>query len=151
MVVVDLDRSENVSLFRAWGRFEAERQIRVDVTEAHHCRSDLWAMLGTVARRVPEIPGLDATPWLDNGCESVELTDVPEPYLVILGGTLLDALEFGQHRPEIRECAGHVCSRALRDLRLVFLRRCTMGAEESHQGDSRTRGHRAIMLDSQPR
>ena len=85
-----ISSAENVSLFRAWGRFEAERQIRVG--DESIIADQIYINAGT-RPRVPEIPGLDATPWLDNG-RILELTDVPE-HLVILGGSYV-ALEFGQ-------------------------------------------------------
>ena len=85
-----ISSAENVSLFRAWGRFEAERQIRVG--DESIIADQIYINAGT-RPLVPEIPGLDATPWLDNG-RILELTDVPE-HLVILGGSYV-ALEFGQ-------------------------------------------------------
>ena len=82
--------AENVTLFEDWGRFEGPRKIRVrdeDIT------ADRIYINGGTRPRVPEIPGLDTVPWLDNS-RILELTEVPE-HLIILGGSYI-ALEFGQ-------------------------------------------------------
>jgi len=80
----------NVTLFEDWGRFEGPRQIRVgdDVFTGDRIYINAGAR-----PRVPEIPGLDTVPWLDNG-GILELTEVPE-HLIILGGSYI-ALEFSQ-------------------------------------------------------
>ena len=85
-----ISSAESVSLIREWGRFEGPRQILVgdDVIEADR----IYINAGT-RPRVPEIPGLDTVPWLDNG-RLLELTEVPE-HLIILGGSYI-ALEFSQ-------------------------------------------------------
>ncbi len=85
-----ISSAESVSLIREWGRFEAPRQIRVgdEVIEADR----IYINAGT-RPRVPEIPGLETVPWLDNG-RLLELTEVPE-HLIILGGSYI-ALEFSQ-------------------------------------------------------
>ena len=85
-----ISSAENVSLFRAWGRFEAERQIRVGDESITADR--IYINAGT-RPRVPDLPGLDDVPWLDNA-RILELTDVPE-HLLILGGSYI-ALEFAQ-------------------------------------------------------
>ena len=82
--------AENVTLFEDWGRFEGPRKIRVgdeDIT------ADRIYINGGTRPRVPEIPGLETVPWLDNA-RILELTEVPE-HLIILGGSYI-ALEFGQ-------------------------------------------------------
>ena len=82
--------AENVTLFENWGRFEGPRKIRVgdeDIT------ADRIYINGGTRPRVPEIPGLDTVPWLDNS-RILELTEVPE-HLIILGGSYI-ALAFGQ-------------------------------------------------------
>ena len=85
-----ISSAESVSLIREWGRFEGPRQILVgdDVIEADR----IYINAGTHPR-VPEIPGLETVPWLDNG-RLLELTEVPE-HLIILGGSYI-ALEFSQ-------------------------------------------------------
>ncbi len=85
-----ISSAESVSLFEDWGRFEGPRQIRVgdDVIEADRIYINAGAR-----PHVPEIPGLDAVPWLDHG-RLLEVTEVPE-HLIILGGSYI-ALELGQ-------------------------------------------------------
>ena len=85
-----ISSAQNVSLFEAWGRFEGARQIRAG--EESITADQIYINAGT-RPRVPEILGLEAVPWLDNG-RILELRDVPE-HLVILGGSYI-ALEFGQ-------------------------------------------------------
>ncbi|MCH7856251.1 MAG: mercuric reductase [Gemmatimonadetes bacterium] len=82
--------AENVSLFEDWGRFEGPRQIRVG---DESITADRIYINGGARARVPEIPGLESVPWLDNS-RILELTEVPE-HLIILGGSYI-ALEFGQ-------------------------------------------------------
>ena len=85
-----ISSAENVSLIEEWGRFEGPRQIRVgdEVITA-----DRIYINGGARPRVPDIPGLETVPWLDNG-RVLELTEVPE-HLIILGGSYI-ALEFSQ-------------------------------------------------------
>ena len=85
-----ISSAESVSLFEDWGRFEGPRQIRVGDESITADR--IYINAGARAR-VPEIPGLETIPWLDNG-RLLELTEVPE-HLIILGGSYI-ALEFGQ-------------------------------------------------------
>ena len=82
--------AESVSLFEDWGRFEGPRQIRVG---DESITADRIYINGGARARVPEIPGLESVPWLDNS-RILELTEVPE-HLIILGGSYI-ALEFGQ-------------------------------------------------------
>ncbi len=82
--------AESVSLFEEWGRFEGPRQIRVG---DENITADRIYINGGTRPRVPEIPGLDTVPWLDNS-RILELTEVPER-LIILGGSYI-ALEFSQ-------------------------------------------------------
>ena len=85
-----ISSAESISLFEDWGRFEGPRQIRVgDET----ITSDRIYINAGARPRVPEIPGLETVPWLDNG-RLLEVTEVPE-HLIILGGSYV-ALEFGQ-------------------------------------------------------
>ena len=85
-----LSSAESVSLIREWGRFEGPRQIRVG-DEA--ITSDRIYINAGARARVPETPGLETVPWLDQG-RLLELTEVPE-HLIILGGSYI-ALEFSQ-------------------------------------------------------
>ena len=85
-----ISSAETVSLFEDWGRFEGPRQIRVG---DESITADRIYINAGARPRVPEIPGLETVPWLDNG-RLLELTEVPE-HLIILGGSYI-ALEFGQ-------------------------------------------------------
>ena len=79
-----ISSAENVSLIEEWGRFEGPRQIRVgdEVITADRIYINAGAR-----PRVPEIPGLETVPWLDNG-RVLELTEVPE-HLISLGGSYI--------------------------------------------------------------
>ena len=85
-----ISSAESVSLFEDWGRFEGPRQIRVgdEIITADRIYVNAGAR-----PRVPEIPGLETVPWLDNG-RLLEVTEVPE-HLIILGGSYV-GLEFSQ-------------------------------------------------------
>ena len=85
-----LSSAETVSLIKEWGRFEGPRQIRVGDEVITSDR--IYINVGARAR-VPEIPGLESVPWLDQG-RLLELTKVPQR-LIILGGSYI-ALEFSQ-------------------------------------------------------
>jgi pyruvate/2-oxoglutarate dehydrogenase complex dihydrolipoamide dehydrogenase (E3) component len=82
--------AKNVTFFEDWGRFEGPRQIRVG---DESITADRIYINGGARPRVPDIPGLETVPWLDNG-RVLELTEVPE-HLIILGGSYI-ALEFAQ-------------------------------------------------------
>jgi len=82
--------AENVTFFEDWGRFEGPRQIRVG---DESITADRIYINGGARPRVPDIPGLETVPWLDNA-RILELTEVPE-HLIILGGSYI-ALEFAQ-------------------------------------------------------
>ena len=85
-----ISSAESVTLFEDWGRFEGPRQIRVGDDSI---TADRIYINAGARPRVPEIPGLETVPWLDNG-RLLELTEVPE-HLIILGGSYI-ALEFAQ-------------------------------------------------------
>ena len=85
-----ISSAESVSLFEDWGRFEGPRQIRVG---EETITSDRIYINAGARPRIPETPGLDTVPWLDNG-RLLEVTELPE-HLIILGGSYI-ALEFGQ-------------------------------------------------------
>ncbi|MCH7991710.1 MAG: mercuric reductase [Gemmatimonadetes bacterium] len=85
-----ISSEKSVTLFEEWGRFEGPRRIRVgdEVITADRIYINAGAR-----PRVPEIPGLESIPWLDNG-RLLEVTEVPE-HLIILGGSYI-GLEFCQ-------------------------------------------------------
>ena len=85
-----ISSAENVSLFEDWGKFEGPRQIRVG---DESITADRIYINAGARPRVPEIPGLDTVPWLDNS-RLLELTEVPE-HLIILGAGYV-GLEFSQ-------------------------------------------------------
>ena len=77
-------------LLQGHARFVGEREIEVD-GERH---GGEVVVINTGARPVvPDLPGLDTVPWLDNA-RLMELHEVPE-HLVLLGGGYI-ACEFGQ-------------------------------------------------------
>ena len=85
-----ISSAESVSLINEWGHFEGPRQIRVgdEVITSERIYVNAGAR-----PRVPEIPGLETVPWL-NESRLLELTEVPD-HLIVLGGSYI-ALEFGQ-------------------------------------------------------
>ena len=85
-----ISSAEGVSLIEEWGRFEGPRQIRVgdEVITADRIYINAGAR-----PRMPEIPGLETVPWLDQS-RLLELTELPE-HLIIVGGSYI-ALEFSQ-------------------------------------------------------
>ena len=85
-----ISSAESASLITEWGSFEGARQIRVGDESITADR--IYINAGARAR-VPEIPGLETVPWLDQS-RLLELTEVPE-HLIILGGSYI-ALEFSQ-------------------------------------------------------
>ncbi|MCH7891893.1 MAG: mercuric reductase, partial [Gemmatimonadetes bacterium] len=85
-----ISSAESVSLFEDWGRFEGPRQIRVG---DEVITGDRIYINAGARPRVPDIPGLETVPWLDNS-RLLEVTEVPE-HLIILGGSYV-ALEFSQ-------------------------------------------------------
>ena len=82
--------AEDVSLIKEWGRFEGPREIRVG---EEVITSDRIYINAGARPRIPEIPGLETVPWLDQS-RLLELTELPE-HLIILGGSYI-ALEFSQ-------------------------------------------------------
>ena len=85
-----ISSAKSVSLFEDWGRFEGPRQIRVG---DESITADRIYINAGARPRVPEIPGLETVPWLDNS-RILELTELPE-HLIVLGGSYI-ALEFSQ-------------------------------------------------------
>jgi pyruvate/2-oxoglutarate dehydrogenase complex dihydrolipoamide dehydrogenase (E3) component len=85
-----ISSADNVTLFKAWARFEGPRQMRVG--EESITAERIYINAGA-RPRVPDLEGLDSVPWLDHS-RLLELTEVPE-HLIILGGSYI-GLEFGQ-------------------------------------------------------
>ncbi len=85
-----LTTEEQITLFRSWGTFAGPRQIRVgeEIIEGNQIYINVGAR-----PRVPDLPGLDTVPWLDNAL-LLDLDVLPE-HLVILGGSYI-GLEFSQ-------------------------------------------------------
>ena len=85
-----LESTQQVTLFRDWGRFTGPKQIRVgeEVIEG----GQVYVNVGARSR-VPNIPGLDTVPWLDNE-RILDLTELPE-HLIVIGGSYI-GLEFSQ-------------------------------------------------------
>ena len=72
---------EQVTLFRHWARFEGPKRLRVgdELIEGERIYLNVGAR-----SRIPDLPGLDGVPWLDND-RLLELAELPE-HLVVLGG-----------------------------------------------------------------
>ncbi len=81
---------EQVTLFRAWGKFVGARQIQVGDEVITGKR--IYINVGT-RTRLADMKGLDAVPWLDSG-RLLDLTELPR-HLVIMGGSYI-GLEFAQ-------------------------------------------------------
>lgn len=90
-----LKRVDGLDLVFGEARFTGPRTL--DVTAADGATRSMTAdrvFINTGTRnRVPDIPGLDDVPWLDNA-SLMELSEVPE-HLVVLGGGFI-GLEFAQ-------------------------------------------------------
>lgn len=82
--------TDNITLFREWGRFEGPRQVRVgkEVITADQIYINAGAR-----PRTPTLPGIESVPWLDHS-RLLELTEIPE-HLIVLGGSYI-GLEFSQ-------------------------------------------------------
>ncbi len=85
-----IDKRENLDLYRGHGRFTAPHTIEVNGQTLSGDK--IFINTGTRARILP-IPGLDAVDYLTNR-NIMDLEEVPEK-LLILGGSYL-GLEFGQ-------------------------------------------------------
>ncbi len=85
-----LTTEDQITLFRSWGSFEGRTQIRVgdEVIEGDRIYINAGAR-----PRVPDFPGLDSVPWLDNA-RLLDLDVLPD-HLIILGGSYI-GLEFSQ-------------------------------------------------------
>lgn len=77
-------------VYRGRGRFVDDRRVEVNGTVLEGKR--IVILTGT-RPRVPDLPGIDRVPWLDNA-GLLDLEELPE-HLVILGGSYI-ALEFAQ-------------------------------------------------------
>ena len=79
-----------ITLYRAWGSFAGERHIQVGNETIKG--KNIYINVG-MRPRVPAIPGIEETGWLDNS-SLLELDELPER-LVIVGGSYI-GLEFAQ-------------------------------------------------------
>jgi pyruvate/2-oxoglutarate dehydrogenase complex dihydrolipoamide dehydrogenase (E3) component len=85
-----LETDPRVTFIRGWAAFEAPRTLRVGgrLVAGEHVHLNVGARA-----RVPDLPGLDRVPWLDN-TRLLELTEAPE-HLVVVGGSYV-GLEMAQ-------------------------------------------------------
>lgn len=90
-----LEQQDNVELIRGEASFIGPRQVRVQDGNgnARELTADHVLIDTGMRPRVPDVPGLDATPYLTS-TTIMELSEVPE-HLVVLGGGYI-GLEFGQ-------------------------------------------------------
>jgi len=89
-LIKSLEKRSNITLYRHYAAFEAPKRVRVgeDVIDT----DQIYINTG-VRAAIPDIPGLDGVPYLDN--ESLMcLTELPKR-LIILGAGYI-GLEFGQ-------------------------------------------------------
>lgn len=89
-IVSWLEGADKVALIRGWATFDGPKSVRVG--DESLTGDNIYINAGT-RPRVPEIPGLDTVPWLDNA-RLLDLEELPE-HLVILGGSYI-GLELGQ-------------------------------------------------------
>lgn len=90
-----LESIPGIELIRGHGRFEAPKEVVVEVTgdgERRLRAEHLFINTGTRAA-VPPLPGLSDVPFLDN-TSIMELEELPQHLLVLGGGYI--GLEFGQ-------------------------------------------------------
>lgn len=85
-----LESAENVTLIRAWAKFEGPKTVRAG--ERLLTADRIYINVGGTARSLP-IDGLDQVRWLDNE-RILELDRVPE-HLIVVGGSYI-GLEFAQ-------------------------------------------------------
>ena len=90
-----LEQQDGVELVRGEASFVGPKQIKVNMQgdETRELTADLVLIDTGMRPRIPDIPGLDATPYLTS-TTIMELAEVPE-HLVVLGGGYV-GLEFGQ-------------------------------------------------------
>ncbi len=85
-----LQRLDHVSLIRGHARFASNHEVVVG--DRRLTADHIYVHTGTRSR-VPDIPGLDAVPWLDHA-RLLDLQELPG-HLVIVGGSYV-GLELGQ-------------------------------------------------------
>jgi pyruvate/2-oxoglutarate dehydrogenase complex dihydrolipoamide dehydrogenase (E3) component len=85
-----LESDPRVTLIRGWASFVAERTLAVGDRrlEGEHVHLNVGARA-----RVPDLPGLDEVPWLDN-TRLLELDEAPR-HLIVVGGSYV-GLEMAQ-------------------------------------------------------
>lgn len=85
-----LETDPRVTFIRGWAAFEAPRTLRVAgrLVAGEHVHLNVGARA-----RVPDLPGLDRVPWLDNA-RLLQLAEAPE-HLVVVGGSYV-GLEMAQ-------------------------------------------------------
>ncbi|MBC7653767.1 MAG: mercuric reductase [Oligoflexus sp.] len=89
-----LEKEKNITIFMGLGYFETANQIKIDLkTGTIDVYGDLIFINTGCSPRIPNIDGLDKTPYLTS-TTIMELQEVPE-HLIIIGGGYI-ALEFGQ-------------------------------------------------------
>ena len=85
-----LDNAANISLFRGHARFVSPREVEIGGERLRAER--IFVNVGGRAL-VPDMPGIDQVPYLNNS--SMMAIDVLPPHLIIVGGSYI-GLEFGQ-------------------------------------------------------
>ncbi|HUC12644.1 MAG TPA: FAD-containing oxidoreductase [Stellaceae bacterium] len=85
-----LDNAANISLFRGHARFVSPREVEIGDERLRAER--IFVNVGGRAL-VPDMPGIDQVPYLNNS--SMMAIDVLPPHLIIVGGSYI-GLEFGQ-------------------------------------------------------
>lgn len=85
-----LEQTAGLTFYHAWAQFQAPRQLRVgdDLLESER----IFLNVGARAT-MPDLPGLDSVPYLDNET-LLELDDLPR-HLIIVGGGYV-GVEYGQ-------------------------------------------------------
>lgn len=85
-----LEQTAGLTFYHAWAQFETPRQLRVgdDLLESER----IFLNVGARAT-MPDLPGLDSVPYLDNET-LLELDDLPR-HLIIVGGGYV-GVEYGQ-------------------------------------------------------
>lgn len=84
------EEASHITLIRGWAAFEAPKVLRVG--ERRITGDRIYLNVGARAR-VPDLPGLDEVPWLDN-TRILDLEEVPR-HLLVVGGSYV-GLEFAQ-------------------------------------------------------
>jgi pyruvate/2-oxoglutarate dehydrogenase complex dihydrolipoamide dehydrogenase (E3) component len=85
-----LENAENITLYRGHARFLSPREVE---TGAERVRADLIFINVGGRARIPDMPGIDAVPYLVNS-SMMEIDFLPR-HLIVVGGSYV-GLEFGQ-------------------------------------------------------